>query len=180
MPGCEVKKWKTGGVWKGVKILNSSHSHCFPAEISVVAADRDIQEHTSDQLSITGVFPINFLPRSCRILTEIKRDPMGFNDHNINLERPPSSMKEAYSKIFSWILKHSAIKSEEAGLINKETEFSWSQFIITRTTFSVLILHFTLFWKLNLHWLMSLLLCSGCKNIFKCMIVSTIEYIFTC
>ena len=41
---------------------------------------------------------------------------MGFNDHNINLERPPSSMKEAYSKIFSWILKPSAIKSEEAGL----------------------------------------------------------------
>lgn len=69
---------------------------------------------------------------------------MGFNDHNINLERSPSSMKEAYSKIFSWILKPSAIKSEEAGLINKETEFSWSQFIITRTTFSVLILHFTL------------------------------------
>lgn len=54
-------------------------------------------------------------------------------------------MKEAYSKIFSWILEPSAIKSEEAGLINKETEFSWSQFIITRTTFSVLILHFTLF-----------------------------------
>lgn len=51
---------------------------------------------------------------------------MGFNDHNINLERPPSSMKEAYSKIFSWILKPSAIKSEEAGLINKETEFFWS------------------------------------------------------
>lgn len=86
----------------------------------MVAADRDIQEHTSDQLSITGVFPINFLPRSCRILTEIKRDPMGFNDHNINLERS-SSMKEAYSKIFSWILKPSAIKSEEAGLIRRQS-----------------------------------------------------------
>ena len=70
---------------------------------------------------------------------------MGFNDHNINLERPPPSMKEAYSKIFFCILKPSAIKSEEAGLINKETEFPWSQFIITRTTSSVLILHFTLF-----------------------------------
>lgn len=47
---------------KDLKFFAGSHSHCFPAEISVVAADRDIQDHTSDQLSITGVFPINFLP----------------------------------------------------------------------------------------------------------------------
>lgn len=51
---------KNRRVWKGVKILNSSSQPLFPAEISVVAADRDIQEHNSDQLSITGVFPINF------------------------------------------------------------------------------------------------------------------------
>lgn len=70
---------------------------------------------------------------------------MGFNAHNINLERPPPSMKEAYSKIFSWILKPLTIRSEEAGRINKGTEFPWSQFTITRTTFPVLILHFTLF-----------------------------------
>ena len=103
---------------KDLKFFAGSHSHCFPAEISVVATDRDVQGHLRSTKYNRGVS--HHLPWPGRILKEIKRDPLGFNDHNINLERPPSSMKEAYSKVFSWILKPSAIKSE-ARLINKET-----------------------------------------------------------
>lgn len=47
---------------KDLKFFAGSHSHCFPAEISVVATG--IFKATSDQLSITGMFPINFLDQA--------------------------------------------------------------------------------------------------------------------
>jgi len=88
---------------------------------------------------------------------------VGFNAHNGNLERPPPGMKGARSKIFSWILEPSTMKSEKEPMKGAESQ---SQVTITRTTSQVLIPCSIPFWILNSLKPISLLLCSVVENIF--------------
>lgn len=69
-------------------IAGSPEPLCFPSETAVVATNRDIQEHTSNQIHIIGVSPqpffLDYAEFSQKQQKKIFSDSVGFNAHDIN------------------------------------------------------------------------------------------------
>lgn len=72
------------------KYIVGSRTHCFLSDISAVAANRDIQGHTSKSAKHNrSVFPLLSFLYHTVFSWKYKRESMRFNANNINLVRPP-------------------------------------------------------------------------------------------
>lgn len=78
MSGSEMKKIKNRKRLEGnedSKYIAGSHTHCFPSDMSAVAANRDSQGHTSKSAKHKRweYFSTAFLSLLRRILTEVQK-----------------------------------------------------------------------------------------------------------